>query len=88
MEFYDLITKRRSIRAYSPKPVEEEKLQRVLEATNRAPSAGNLQAYEVHVVRDASRREALARAALWQEFIARAPVVLVFSTNPSRAAGR
>lgn len=88
MEFYDLITKRQSIRAYSLKPVEEEKLQRVLEATNRAPSAGNLQAYEVHVVRDALRREALARAALWQEFIARAPVVLVFSTNPLRAAGR
>jgi nitroreductase len=42
MEFFDLITKRYSVRAYQSKPVEQEKLDKILEAANLAPTAANI----------------------------------------------
>jgi nitroreductase len=72
---------RHSVRTYQARSIEEEKLQQILAAANRAPSAGNLQAYEIVLVRDASVQRALVRAALDQEFLAQAPIVLVFCTH-------
>jgi nitroreductase len=88
MEFFDAVQARRSIRAFVERAPEEEKLRRILETANQAPSAGNLQAYEIFVVRRASDRRALARASLGQEFVAEAPVSLVFCAHPGRAAPR
>ena len=86
MDFFELIRARRSVRAYRSEPVEEEKLRKILEAANLAPSAGNLQAYEIYLVRDRKVRLALARAALDQSFISEAPVALVFCAHPERSA--
>jgi nitroreductase len=88
LEFSDVIRRRRSIRAYTSTPVEEAKLKRIFEAANMAPSAGNLQAYQVHVVKDQAKRQALAKAAYDQEFITSAPVCLVFCADPARSAKR
>jgi len=85
MEFTEVLTKRRSIRSYKPQPVEENKLRRIFEAANIAPSAGNLQAYQVRVVRDQVKRNALAQAAHGQGFIADSPVSLVFCADPARS---
>ncbi|MGB9606305.1 MAG: nitroreductase family protein, partial [Bryobacteraceae bacterium] len=86
MEFFELIRQRRSVRAYKQAPVEPEKLEKILTAANLAPSAGNLQAYEIYLVRDGKVRQALARAALDQWFISEAPVALVFCAHPERSA--
>lgn len=86
MEFEELIKTRRSIRAFKPIPVEEEKLNKILVAANLAPSAGNLQAFEIYVVRSQEIKEKLAKAAFDQEFVAEAPIVLVFCANPPRSA--
>lgn len=88
MDFFELITARRSIRAYTEQPVEAEQLNRILEAARRAPSAGNLQAYLILVVRSPATKAALAKAALNQDFLARAPVVLAFFANQQRAAAK
>jgi nitroreductase len=88
MELSDVLNTRRSIRAFTSQQVEQAKLRQILEAGNSAPSAGNLQAYEVYVVTDPQQRKALARAALDQEFLASAPVVLAFCANPARNMGR
>jgi nitroreductase len=84
VEFFSVLQRRRSVRAYKTQPVEEDKLRRIFEAANLAPSAGNLQAYHVYVFREKSKREALSRAAHGQSFIEQAPVCLVFCTDPSR----
>lgn len=84
MEFFEVLQKRYSVRAYKPDPIDDETLTKILEAINSAPSAGNLQAYEVIVVRDPERKQQLAKAAWDQRFIAQAPVVLVFVANPER----
>jgi nitroreductase len=85
MEFLELVGQRRSVRAFARQAVEEDKLQEILRAANLAPSAGNLQAYEIYVARGRDQRAALASAAFGQDFVRDAPVVLVFCTHPSRS---
>ena len=85
MDFFDALKARRSIRAYAPTPVENEKLNQILEAVNRAPSAGNLQAFEVYIVTQTGQRKELAAAALGQNFIAQAPITLIFCTHADRS---
>jgi nitroreductase len=86
MDFFKAVETRRSVRSYQRRDVEEEKLTALLRSANAAPSAGNLQAYDIVVVRDAQAKQALCDAALGQTFVAKAPVVLVFLQNPARAA--
>jgi len=88
MDFFNLIQSRHSIRAYKKDPIESEKLHKILEAINSAPSAGNLQAYEVYVVTNLIHKIALARAALEQEYIATAPLVLVVCQHAARSSQR
>jgi nitroreductase len=86
MDFFKIVEDRRSMRKYAETPVEEEKLHKILETANKAPSAGNLQAYEIFLVRKLEQRHALVKASWDQEFLAEAPVVLVFCINPARSA--
>jgi len=88
MDFFQLIDKRHSVRAFSNKPIPEEIVTRILEAANRAPSAGNLQAYEIIRVESSDNKTALARAAWEQNFIQEASVVFVVCANPDRSAQR
>jgi nitroreductase len=85
MDFFEAARQRRSVRAFKLEAVPEETLGRILEIINQAPSAGNLQSYEVYLVRDAERKAALVTAARGQEFLRQAPVVLVFCANAIRA---
>ena len=83
MELKDVIANRKSIRAYKDKPVEEEKLLRVLEAARLAPSGANKQDWKFVVVRDANKREVLKHAANGQNHVGQAPVVIAaVSTSP------
>jgi nitroreductase len=84
MEFVDVVDRRYSVRSFQNIPVDERKLHPILDAINNAPSAGNLQAFEVVVVRDTDRKKQLAKASLEQWFIEQAPALLVFLANPDR----
>jgi nitroreductase len=77
MEFFDTVKGRRSIRAFMDKPVEKDKVRRVLEAANSAPSAQNLQKYEIFLMEDRHKIAELESVAR-QEFVSKAPAVLVF----------
>ncbi len=88
MELFETVNARQSVRAYQAKPVEQEQLEAILTTANRAPSAGNLQGYEILVVRDAATKGSLAKAALNQTSIAQAPIVLVFCADPARAGAK
>lgn len=87
-EFFSVLDERRSIRKYKNKDIEKDKLEKILEAANSAPSAGNLQAYEIVLIKEKKNKRALAAASFGQDFIAQAPVVLVFCANPNRSAVR
>ncbi len=88
MELNAAIAARRSIRAFRPEPVAPGALETLLRAANAAPSAGNLQGYDIVVVRDAAARAGLAEAAYGQGFVADAPVVLVFCADARRSGVR
>ncbi|MCX7732975.1 MAG: nitroreductase family protein [candidate division WOR-3 bacterium] len=76
MEFYEVIRRRLSVRAYKPDPVPEEVLNRILEAGRLAPSAKNLQPWKFIIIRDEKIRQALVPACRNQQFIAQAPVII------------
>lgn len=87
MDVLEAIKNRRSVRSFrEDRDVEKEKLGRIIEAAAWAPSAGNMQAREFIVVRKKETREKLAEAALNQEFIAKAPVVIVVCANKRKVA--
>ncbi len=71
------IRERRSIRSYSDREVEPEKIEAVLEAGRLSPSASNRQEWKFIVVKGAEKRKQLAHAAHDQPFVREAPVVLV-----------
>jgi len=84
MDLHEVLENRYSVRKYEDRPVEDDRLRRVLNAGRMAPSGRNLQQWKFVVVRDAERRQALAEAAE-QPWIAHAPVIVaVVSTEPER----
>jgi nitroreductase len=88
MDFFRVVEERHSMRKFKDKPVEEEKLHRLLVTASRAPSGGNQQGYEIYLVRKADQRRKLAKAAWDQESLIEAPVVLVFCANPARSTAQ
>lgn len=76
METAEAIRRRKSVRSYTDRPVEDDKLHAVMEAARLAPSASNRQEWRFVVVRDGSMRKKLAGAAGAQRFISQAPVVI------------
>jgi nitroreductase len=84
MDFSQLIQTRSSIRGYLDTPVDQDKLDLILEAARAAPTAANRQPFRVIVVRDRALRTALA-AAYSREWFYNAPTVLVVCGVPSEA---
>jgi nitroreductase len=87
-DFFQLVNDRCSIREFTANPVEPAHREAILRAAAAAPSAGNLQSFEIFEVTNLERRLALSRSALNQRSIAQAPVVLVFCAVPERSAAR
>ena len=60
MEFLELAKKRYSVRAYDNRPVEKEKLDKILEAAHVAPTAANLQPVKLIAVQEKEQLNKLA----------------------------
>jgi nitroreductase len=76
MDVSEAVQKRRSVRAYDPKSIPDEKLNKLLEAARLAPSAGNVQPWHFIVVTDAEKRGKLAQSR-FANFLLEAPAVIV-----------
>ena len=61
MEYSQLIAARYSVRAYRSDPVEDEKLQAILEAARQAPTAANRQPFQLVVMHTAGREKEIGR---------------------------
>ena len=82
MNFPEIAQARQSCRRYDPdRPVEQEKLDAVLEAVRLAPSACNGQPYHLTVCRgDAAKAVAKATMGMgMNQFAAEAPILIVIS---------
>ena len=88
LDIQDAILKRRSIRSFTEEDVPEDTVRQIIEAGTLAPSAGNCQPWEFIIIRDKMTKQKLAQAALGQNFVYQAPVVLVVCANIKRSANR
>lgn len=83
MTFLELASSRYSVRRYRPDPVEQEKLDLILQAGRVAPTACNNQPQRVFVIQDETLRGKLAEAS---PCTFDAPVILVICYDTQREA--
>jgi nitroreductase len=84
MEYSELIAKRYSVRAYRPDPVEDGKLQAVLEAARLAPTAANRQPIQLVVMHTAGREEEI-RKIYRRPWFVQAPLIIAVCAISSQA---
>ena len=68
---------RTSIRKYQNKPIDDEKIEKMLRAAMAAPSAGNQQPWEFYVVKDKNLLEKLSKTSPYAVCTASAPLAFV-----------
>ena len=88
MQILKLMRTRHSIRKYSDREVEKEKLDYVIEAFRAAPSAANIQPWHLIVINDKEVINKLVPACNNQTFIADAPIVIAVIGDEKNSYGR
>ena len=84
MEFYEVIRRRRSIRAYRPDPVPEDALERIWTAVQLAPTACNNQPFRFVVLRS-DEAKAKAYRCYKSPWLRTAPLIVVALGNREQA---
>ncbi len=83
--FMSLIQKRRSIRKFLPKPVEDEKIDLLIEAALRSPSSRGYNPWEFVVVTERDLLEKLSNAKIHgSQFLKNAPLGIVVCADPDK----
>jgi nitroreductase len=85
MDFMDVISARKSVRGYADKPVEEEKLSKILETARLAPSWANKQCCRYVVVKDKAKIQELSGRFGW---LKQASVIIVACADPKDSGDR
>jgi len=82
-ELFAVMAARRSTRKFIERPIEPEKVDKIIAAADTAPTAGNYQGFEIFLVRSIEKKKLLVAACNGQPYV-NAPLVLVFCKNPAR----
>lgn len=77
----DAIFTRTSVRSYEERPVEAEKIEKILRAAMVAPSAMNQQPWEFYVVTNKAVLQELSEASPYTAMTAKAPAALVLCSR-------
>lgn len=90
MQFYDVIKNRTSIKSFSNTPIQQDKLDRILNAVSFSPSWKNNKSYKFILVQDSSQKEQLAKSIVNDtnsaaESLRQAPLVAVIVADPSQS---
>lgn len=85
MDVFTAIMNRRSVRAYSSKPIPPDVMDRMRRALRAAPSACNNQPWHFIFVTDAELRKQVAKACREQTWMADAPVIVAACGYPEKA---
>lgn len=81
--FYDLFERRRSIREFSDKEIEKDKLERLLQTLRRAQSAANRQPWHFILIEKENRER--FNSVFTREGFKAAPLVIVACAEPEKA---
>ena len=71
----------KSIRKYKNQPLEDEKLQYIIKAAQRAPTWCNGEQVSIIAIKDQARKELFQNLCLGQKFISSCPVFLIFCAD-------
>ncbi len=74
----EMLLNHRSIRKYKDKPISDEMIEKIVSCAQMAPTSSHFQAYTIIEVKDKKKREFLANAAGGQDWVIKAPLVLLF----------
>ena len=88
MEFESIIKSRESIRDFSDKKVEDEKINYVLECARLAPSWTNKQCWQFIVVKDKKIIKDLSKTSIINRWLKNVPVVIVACGDPKQSGSR
>lgn len=83
-DFLQLATERYSVRKFSDKPLEQEKIEAIIEAGRRAPTAVNFQPYKIWVAKSESAKSKLIKSTHFP-FVGQAPVILAVGAASAEA---
>jgi len=81
LELLEAIKSRRSIRRFKPIPVPDNLINSLIDAARYAPSADNIQPWEIIIVKDKHTKEQLAKTHPWSYFVKDVPVCIVVLGN-------
>lgn len=87
MDVFKAVTERRSIRKFQDRDIPYDMVERLIKAILWAPSAGNLQSRKFYFITEQGIKDALAKAALSQRFIQKAPLVIIGCTDSNIYSG-
>ena len=86
MNLEEVIKNRKSVRFFKQQAIEEEKIKKIITLVNLAPSAGNLQAYKIFVIKDQEKINRLSKIAYgMSHFQNLPPLVFVFCADPHQS---
>lgn len=84
----DIIRRRRSVRRYTPDPVSDEQIKRILLAAMNAPSAMNRRPWHFLVIRDEEVRRRLAGTLRLHPYVEQAPALIAVLAEADTPAWR
>jgi nitroreductase len=84
MDLWTVMKMRRSVRKFAPVAPPDSTVEKLLDASKLAPSAGGLEARRIFVVKPPTKRKELAEACFDQSFVGEAPFALVFCADLER----
>jgi len=84
-DFSGFLARRSSVREYDETLLTEEEIEYILSCASTAPSAGNLESWDVVVVTDEETRIALSEVAFDQPHVEKAPALFVVCANYVRS---
>ena len=88
MTLEEAINKRKSIRRYKDEPVTLDEIRKLVEVGHKVPSAGGVHPLAIYTVEGKEKRERLYEAALSQECIRQAQVVIVIAAELPKMSGK
>ena len=88
MEFESVIKSRESIRDYSDKKVEDEKINFILECARLAPSWANKQCWHFIVIKQKKTINDLSKTSPINHWLKKAPIIIVACADPKQSGFR
>lgn len=77
MKTFEAILSRRSIRLYTPKPIEEESISRILQSAIWAPSGKNGQPWRFKIITEKHIIEEISKLSIYSKWLKTAPCLIV-----------